>query len=266
MRCYPWQSVKNWVQCAGRCLWPYQLVLSPSCMQARLKSLYSTHRKMQRKGVPVTSVYDVRALRVIVSDAGRRLLPDAVEACYAILPVVHRLWRQVLREADDYIANPTPSGYQSLHTAVTGEPGCTVWHRLHGQGALSGQASCARASEQPQCPRWSCAGAMCSRAAAKPSAHTALHVALSGSGSALACDEAARADAHGIPMEVQVRTSSMHEVAEYGPAAHWAYKARGANPINPVRTVQVWPASSKHAWAPRFKDCLVMCSTACSQR
>ena len=68
----------------------------------------------------MSGVYDVRALRVIVNDASRRVLPDAVEACYAILPVVHRLWRQVLREADDYIANPTPSGYQSLHTAVTG--------------------------------------------------------------------------------------------------------------------------------------------------
>ena len=126
MRCYPGSQWK-FGSSALTDIWPDQLVLSSSCMQARLKSLYSTHRKMQRKGVPVTSVYDVRALRVIVSDAGRRLLPDAVEACYAILPVVHRLWRQVLREADDYIANPTPSGYQSLHTAVTGEPACTVW-------------------------------------------------------------------------------------------------------------------------------------------
>ena len=64
-------------------------------VQGRLKSLYSTHRKMQRKRIPVGEVYDTRALRIIVDDADRSQLADAVEACYAALPVVHRLWRQV---------------------------------------------------------------------------------------------------------------------------------------------------------------------------
>ena len=49
------------------------------------------------------------------------LLPDqAIEACYEIVPAVHRLWRPIRGEYDDYIFNPKASGYQSLHSAVMG--------------------------------------------------------------------------------------------------------------------------------------------------
>lgn len=44
------------------------------------------------------------------------------QACYEIQPAVHRLWRPILGELDDYIFNPKASGYQSLHSAVLGEP------------------------------------------------------------------------------------------------------------------------------------------------
>ena len=46
----------------------------------------------------------------------------AIEACYAIQPAVHRLWKPIRGELDDYIFNPKPSGYQSLHSAVLGAP------------------------------------------------------------------------------------------------------------------------------------------------
>lgn len=49
------------------------------------------------------------------------LLQEAIEACYSLLSTVQRLWRKVtLEDDDDYIAQPKPSGYQSLHTAVIG--------------------------------------------------------------------------------------------------------------------------------------------------
>lgn len=88
-------------------------------VQGRLKSLYSIHRKMRRKGLKsVADVCDARALRVIVDDEERSQLHCAITSCYRLNDVVERLWKPIYTEADDYIANPKRSGYQSLHTAV----------------------------------------------------------------------------------------------------------------------------------------------------
>lgn len=83
-------------------------------VSGRAKHLYSIWRKMQRKGLDISEVYDVRALRVMVPGSA---------ACYSALGVVHGLWRNLPGEFDDYVANPKPNGYRSLHTAVIGEGG-----------------------------------------------------------------------------------------------------------------------------------------------
>jgi GTP pyrophosphokinase len=80
----------------------------------RPKHIYSIWKKMQRKGGDFASLYDIRALRVLVAD---------VAACYAALGVVHSLWPPVPSEFDDYIARPKGNRYQSLHTAVIGPEG-----------------------------------------------------------------------------------------------------------------------------------------------
>ncbi|KAA8533486.1 hypothetical protein F0562_031080 [Nyssa sinensis] len=89
-------------------------------LSSRLKSLYSIYRKMKRKDVGINKVYDARALRVIVGDKNGTLHGPAVQCCYNLLNIVHRLWTPIDGEFDDYIVNPKPSGYQSLHTAVQG--------------------------------------------------------------------------------------------------------------------------------------------------
>ena len=114
-------------------------------VQGRPKHLFSIWKKMQGKGVALASIYDLRALRVVVND---------VRDCYAALSCVHARWRAVPDQFDDYIAKPKANGYQSLHTVVQGDDG----HAL----------------------------------------------------------------------EVQIRTRAMHEHAEYGVAAHWAYKEAGS--------------------------------------
>ncbi|BAT74366.1 hypothetical protein VIGAN_01202100 [Vigna angularis var. angularis] len=87
---------------------------------SRLKSLYSLYSKMKRKDTSIDKVYDARALRVVVGDKNGTLHGSAVQCCYSLLDIVHRLWTPIDGEFDDYIINPKPSGYQSLHTAVQG--------------------------------------------------------------------------------------------------------------------------------------------------
>ncbi|KAF7836513.1 GTP pyrophosphokinase [Senna tora] len=89
-------------------------------LSSRLKSLYSIYSKMKRKDVSIDKVYDARALRVVVGDKNGTLHGPAVQCCYNLLEIVHRLWTPIDGEFDDYIINPKPSGYQSLHTAVQG--------------------------------------------------------------------------------------------------------------------------------------------------
>ena len=83
----------------------------------RPKHIYSIWKKMQRKGGEFSTLYDIRALRVLVND---------VAACYAALGIVHTLWPPLPSEFDDYIARPKGNQYQSLHTAVVGPEGKTL--------------------------------------------------------------------------------------------------------------------------------------------
>jgi GTP pyrophosphokinase len=98
----------------------------------RPKHITSIWKKMQKKGVPIGELYDLRAVRVMVRD---------VPACYAALGVVHALWTPIPSEFDDYIARPKRNDYRSLHTAVVGPEGKTLevqirTHEMHAQAEL----------------------------------------------------------------------------------------------------------------------------------
>ncbi|MFT7131286.1 MAG: GTP pyrophosphokinase, partial [Gammaproteobacteria bacterium] len=83
-------------------------------LSGRAKHIYSIWRKMQRKGIGFSQVFDIRAVRILV---------PSVRDCYAVLGLVHGLWRNIPNEFDDYIATSKDNGYRSLHTAVVGPEG-----------------------------------------------------------------------------------------------------------------------------------------------
>lgn len=83
----------------------------------RPKHIYSIWRKMKGKDLAFDELFDVRAVRIVT---------ERLQDCYGALGVVHTMWHHIPREFDDYVANPKPNGYQSIHTVVVGPEGKTV--------------------------------------------------------------------------------------------------------------------------------------------
>ena len=83
-------------------------------VQSRVKYTYSLYNKLKRYDMDIDRVYDIIALRVLVS---------TIADCYQVLGLIHMLWKPIPRRIKDYIALPKPNGYQSLHTTVITERG-----------------------------------------------------------------------------------------------------------------------------------------------
>ncbi|MDO8499924.1 MAG: RelA/SpoT family protein [bacterium] len=93
-------------------------------VHGREKQLYSLYQKLLKKGWKTENIHDIVALRVIVPDIGD---------CYAALGALHRLWKPLKGRVKDYIAQPKPNGYRSLHTTVFADEGKAVEFQIRTQ-------------------------------------------------------------------------------------------------------------------------------------
>lgn len=85
-------------------------------IHGREKRLYSLFKKLARPEYDgdIEKIHDLMALRLVVQNVGD---------CYAALGLIHQRWHPLPGRFKDYIAQPKPNGYQSLHTTVFGPGG-----------------------------------------------------------------------------------------------------------------------------------------------
>ena len=78
---------------------------------SRSKEIYSVYKKMLRQKRPIEEIFDLLAMRVLVS---------SVKECYTVLGIAHNLWTPIPGRFKDYIGTPKPNMYQAIHTTVIG--------------------------------------------------------------------------------------------------------------------------------------------------
>ncbi len=90
----------------------YELVSRP-------KHLYSIYRKMIKQNRPYEDIYDLLAVRII-------LTKNDPNECYYVLGIINQLYKPIPDRFKDFISIPKKNNYQSIHTTVIGPEGKLV--------------------------------------------------------------------------------------------------------------------------------------------
>ncbi len=83
--------------------------IKPINIYGRAKRYYSLYKKLLRKDMDIDRIYDIVALRIILKN---------IDECYRTLGLIHSFCKPMKGRIKDYISQPKPNGYRSLHTTV----------------------------------------------------------------------------------------------------------------------------------------------------
>lgn len=83
-------------------------------IEGRVKHLFSIYKKMVNQHKTLEQIYDVFAVRILV---------NSIRDCYAVLGIIHDMYRPIPDRFKDYIAMAKPNMYQSLHNTMMGNNG-----------------------------------------------------------------------------------------------------------------------------------------------
>ena len=87
----------------------------PGIAKGRAKHFFSIHRKIAKKQVgDISEIYDLFAVRILV---------DTVAQCWQALGLIHEIYPPLPNKLKNYVSNPKPNGYQSIHDVLLGPDG-----------------------------------------------------------------------------------------------------------------------------------------------
>ena len=93
-------------------------------LKVRTKAAYSIWTKMRKQKVPFEGVFDVFAIRFIIDcEPDPKLEKDL---CWKVFSYVTKEYEQDTNRLRDWITNPKPNGYESLHITVKNRRGAYI--------------------------------------------------------------------------------------------------------------------------------------------
>ena len=93
-------------------------------LKIRTKAAYSIWAKMVKQNVPFEGVFDVFAIRFIIDCPEDDKLEK--ELCWKVFGFVTEEYEQDTKRLRDWVTNPKPNGYESLHITVKNKDGAYV--------------------------------------------------------------------------------------------------------------------------------------------
>lgn len=89
-------------------------------IKARVKSPYSIWRKMEAKHVTFDQIYDILAVRIILTPKDRN---NEVDECFKIYTTLCKIYKSHPDRVRDWINTPKANGYQAIHVTLMSRQG-----------------------------------------------------------------------------------------------------------------------------------------------